>query len=473
MCGIIGVFGKDRAAEVAALGLFAEQHRGQESCGIASSNGAYIKLHKQMGLVKEVFNHDVLAGLEGRIALGHVRYPTCGSSSEYNSQPHLVETLFGPVFSLSSNGDITNYNSVKEKLQEKGVFFHSSNDGELLIRYIVYKIVYEKKTIVAAIRELMKEIKGAYSTVFMNKDELYIFRDPYGIRPLSIAELDDGSYVAASESCALDLLGVKWRREVKPAEIIKISKNGMEVYENHGRDLRNGDSEKHCIFEHIYFARPDSFEYGQNVFDVRKHIGAELARADDVKADVVVPVPDSANFIALGYAEESGIPYEMGLIRNHYVGRTFIQPDQTVRDESVYHKFNPLSNFFKGKKVILIDDSIVRGTTLRKIVKLIKMKGASEIHLRIGSPAVRFSCYYGIDTPTQSELIAHQKNYRELIEYQGVESLMYMSQEMLSKSVKEPEKYCYACFSGEYPVEIEDSIKRNIQYNKNDFSYCR
>ena len=473
MCGIIGVFGKDKAAEVAALGLFAEQHRGQESCGIASSNGAYIKLHKQMGLVKEVFNQEVLSGLEGRIAVGHVRYPTCGSSSEYNSQPHLVETLFGPVFSLSSNGDITNYTSIKEKLQKKGVFFHSSNDGELLIRYIVYKIVYEKKTTVAAIRELMKELKGAYSTVFMNKEELYIFRDPYGIRPLSIAELDDGSYVAASESCALDLLGVKWRREVKPAEIIKITNKGMEIYENHGRELRNGDSEKHCIFEHIYFARPDSFEYGQNVFDVRKHIGAELAKADDVKADVVVPVPDSANFIALGYAEESGIPYEMGLIRNHYVGRTFIQPDQTVRDESVYHKFNPLSNFFQGKKVILIDDSIVRGTTLRKIVKLIRMKGASEIHLRIGSPAVKFSCYYGIDTPNQNELIAHKMNYREIIEYLGVESLMYMSQKMLKNSVKEPEKYCYACFSGEYPVEIEDKIKRNIQYNNTDFSYCR
>lgn len=471
MCGIVGVFGIKNAAEVAALGLFAEQHRGQESCGISVSNGSYIKLHRQMGLVKDVFTPEVLQNLKGSIALGHVRYPTCGCSDEFNSQPHLVETLFGPVFSLASNGDITNYNAIKKQLQDKGVFFHSSNDGELLIRYIVYKLVYEKKTIIAAIRELMSEIKGAYSTVFMNRDELYIFRDPYGIRPLSIAELKDGSFVAASESCALDLLGIKWKREVKPAEIIRINADGMHIYENDAREYRNGNTEKHCIFEHIYFARPDSFEFGENVYEVRKRIGAELARLDDVKGDMVVPVPDSSNFIALGYAEESGVPYEMGLIRNHYVGRTFIQPDQTVRDESVYHKFNPLTNFYQGKKVILIDDSIVRGTTLRKIVKMIKAKGASEIHLRIGAPAVKYSCYYGIDTPTQEELIAHQKKYQEIIEYLGVNSLIYMSVEMLKKCVSNPENYCDACFSGHYPVEIEKEIKDKIEDRHWDFCY--
>jgi amidophosphoribosyltransferase len=473
MCGIVGVFGNKKAAELATLGLFAEQHRGQESCGLAVSNGSYIKLHKKMGLVKDVFTPEVMEDLQGEIAIGHVRYPTCGSSSEYNSQPHLVETLYGPVFSLASNGDITNYTELREFLETKGVFFHSYNDGELIIRYIVYKLVYKKQTIVAAIRDLMHAIKGAYSTVFMMQNEMFVFRDPNGIRPLSIARLKDGSYVAASESCALDLLGVEWKREVKPAEIIRLSDNGMEVYENDARNYRANGNAHHCSFEHIYFSRPDSFEFGQNVYEVRKRIGAELADHDKITPDLVVPVPDSANFIALGYAHRKKIPYEMGLIRNHYVGRTFIKPDQTIRDESVYQKFNPLPNFFQDKKVVLVDDSIVRGTTLRKIVKLVRSKGASEIHLRIGSPPVRYSCFYGIDTPTQSELIAYKKTHREIVEYLGVDSLMYMDLEMIRSVVPDPENHCYACFTGEYPVELDKEVMKTIDKKEWDFEQQR
>jgi amidophosphoribosyltransferase len=466
MCGIVGVFGNSNAAELATLGLFAEQHRGQESCGLAVSNGSFINLHKRMGLVKDVFTPAVIKGLPGTIAIGHVRYPTCGCSSEFNSQPHLVETLFGPVYSLASNGDITNYGGMRKYLEDKGIFFHSSNDGELIIRYIVHKIVNKKQTVAAAIRDLMGDVKGAYSTVFMTRKEMYVFRDPHGIRPLSIAQLKDGSYVAASESCALDLLGVEWKREVKPAEIIRISEQGMQVFENDARKYNKTGTAHHCIFEHIYFSRPDSFEFGQNVYEVRKRIGCELADNDLVQPDVVVPVPDSANFIALGYAERKKVPFEMGLIRNHYVGRTFIKPDQTIRDESVYQKFNPLPNFFDEKKVVLVDDSIVRGTTLRKIVKLVRKKGAREIHLRIGSPAVRYSCYYGIDTPTQKELIAFQKQKEEIRVFLGVDSLMYMETEMLKKVVPDPENYCYACFDGHYPVKLEPEIARHIEHKE-------
>jgi len=305
----------------------------------------------------------------------------------------------------------------------------------------------------------------------MTRKELYVFRDPNGIRPLSIAMLKDGSYVAASESCALDLLGVEWKREVKPGEIICLSENGIQEYEIAPQEIGESKNAHHCIFEHIYFSRPDSFEFGQNVYEVRKRIGSELADNDDIEPDVVVPVPDSANFIALGYAERKHIPYEMGLIRNHYVGRTFIKPDQTIRDESVYQKFNPLPNFFDGKKVLLVDDSIVRGTTLQKIVKLIRFKGAKEIHLRIGSPPIRYSCFYGIDTPTQQELIAHQKKYLEIIDFLGVDSLMYMSLEMLKRVVPDPQNHCFACFDGNYPVKLDADIQKSIEHKDWDFSY--
>jgi amidophosphoribosyltransferase len=452
MCGIIGVFDNKRSAELATLGLFAEQHRGQESCGMAVNNGTTIKLRKKMGLVKEVFNPHKLDFLKGHIAIGHVRYPTRGASSIYNSQPHIVETLSGPSYALSSNGDIVNYEELRKKLEEKGVYFASSNDGELLLKYIVYHVEKENYNIIDSIKLLMKNVKGAYSSILATKTEMYIFRDPYGFRPLSYGKTKEGTFVVASESCALDILYMDWVKEVEPSEILICSNNSIESINQDPNDFRETKTNRHCIFEHIYFSRPDSFIFGENVYKVRKKIGAQLAKADDLKPDVVVPVPDSANFIALGYAKQKGVPFELGLIRNHYVGRTFIKPEQTIRDESVYQKFNVLPNFFDGKKIVLIDDSIVRGTTIRKLVKMIKEAGAKEVHVKLGSPPVKFSCFYGIDTPTREELIANNKSIKEIREFIGADSLKYLEIEDLRKSVSKPQDYCYACFDGKYPV---------------------
>ena len=453
MCGIIGIFGSENSANMATLGLFAEQHRGQESCGMAVNNGITIKLRKKMGLVKDVFTPEKIKNLEGNIAIGHVRYPTRGASSVYNSQPHIVETLSGPSYALSSNGDIINYREIRSWLEKKGVYFASGNDGELILKYIVYHVEREDYTIPDAIIKLMKTVKGAYSTVLATKTEMYLFRDPYGLRPMSYGKTKDGAIVVASESCALDILYMDWIEEVNPAEIIVVNEEGITNIENDPNVFRATKTNKHCIFEHIYFSRPDSVIFKENVFEVREKIGAIIAENDDIDPDVVVPVPDSSNFIALGYAKYKNKPYEMGLIRNHYVGRTFIKPEQTIRDESVYQKFNPLPNFFKGKIVTLIDDSIVRGTTLRKITKLVRNAGAKEIHLRIGSPAIKNSCYYGIDTPTREELIANSKSVEKIREYIGSDSLKYLTIEQLEKTVTKPEDFCYACFNGSYPVK--------------------
>ncbi|MCD6182129.1 MAG: amidophosphoribosyltransferase [Candidatus Cloacimonetes bacterium] len=454
MCGIIGIFNNEDAAQLAALGLFAEQHRGQESCGMAVTDGNTITLRKRMGLVKEVFRQEKLEQLQGHIAIGHVRYPTRGSSTQFNSQPHVVETLSGPSYALSSNGDIVNYQELRKHLESLGVYFGSTNDGELLLKFIVYHVEKERMPITGAIRELMKHVKGAYSTVLTTKTKMYFFRDPYGFRPMSYGELSDGTMAVASESVALDILKPNWVKEVPPAGIVTVSDKGLHITENNANDYRSIEHNRHCIFEHIYFSRPDSFNFGQNVYKVRMKIGSLLARDDaDLQADVVVPVPDSSNFIALGYSRESGIPFQLGLIRNHYVGRTFIKPQQTVRDESVSQKFNVLPNFYEGKRVILVDDSIVRGTTLHKIVHLLKEAGASEVHLRIGSPMVKYSCYYGIDTPDPQKLIANQKSLEEIREYTGADTLKYLSLEQLSKSVHHPEDYCSACFDGHYPVK--------------------
>jgi len=452
MCGIFGIYNNAKAAELATLGLFAEQHRGQESCGMAVNDGISIKLRKKMGLVKDVFRINKLEQLQGNIAIGHVRYPTRGDSSEYNSQPHVVETLSGPSYTLTSNGDIVNYEELRKVLESKGVYFVSKNDGELILKYIVYQVEKKNKSILEAIKKMMKYVKGSYSSILATKNEMYIFRDPYGFRPLVYGELEAGETVAASESCALDILNPVWLKEVEPAEIIIVNEEGRTSYQNDPSQLRNSANCRHCIFEHIYFSRPDSFIFAENVYAVRQNIGKKLAENCKLEADLVIPVPDSSNFIALGYARAKGIPYEMGLIRNHYVGRTFIKPEQTIRDESVRQKFNPLPNFFQHKRIILIDDSIVRGTTLKKLVKLLKKAGASEVHLLIGSPPVKHSCYYGIDTPTRTELIANNKSIEEIGHFIGADSLRYLTIDELRSTVKEPDEYCYACFNGKYPV---------------------
>ncbi len=453
MCGIIGVFNHMKAAELAALGMFAEQHRGQESCGMAVSNGKVFSLRKKMGLVKQVFKPEILEKMEGKLAIGHVRYPTKGSATDYNSQPHTVESLYGATYALASNGDVVNYYEVKEELESKGVYFKSQNDGELILKYIIYKIQNEGHSIVEAIKAMMKRIKGAFSTVLATPDKMYMIRDPYALRPMVWGKMEDGSVVVASESCALDILGVKNRLEVPPAGIIQVTERDVKIFDNNPDDYRFYKEDKHCIFELIYFSRPDSFHFNENVYDVREKIGASLAKGDDFCPDVVVPVPDSANFMAVGYSKEKGCDFSMGLLRNHYVGRTFIKPEQTIRDESVSQKFSTLPNFFKDKKVVLIDDSIVRGTTIKKIVNMIKKAGASEVHLRIGSPAVKFPCYYGIDTPTQTELIANQKNVDEIREYAGADSLRYIDLDDLITCVKDCTNYCHACFSGDYPIK--------------------
>ena len=453
MCGIVGIYNHENAADLAALAMFAEQHRGQESCGIAVSDEITFKLRKKMGLVKEVFTANELMQLKGSIAVGHVRYPTRGASSEYNSQPHVVETLAGPSFALASNGDIVNYQEIREKLESKGVYFSSYNDGELILKYIIYKVEKEDFNIVDAIRSLMKNIKGAFSTVLANKNELYILSDPYGIRPIIYGKLYDDTVVVASESCALDILAPEWKKEVLPSEIIVVNERGIRSIKDDPNKYRKYDSNKHCIFEQIYFSRPDSYEFGENVYEVRERIGAKLAESDDIDVDYVVPVPDSANFIAMGYATKKDAKFEMGLIRNHYVGRTFIKPEQTIRDESVKQKFNPLPNFFDNKKIALVDDSIVRGTTIKKLVRLLKNSGAAEVHIRIGSPPVKYSCYYGIDTPTNKELIVNNRSIEEIREFVGADSIKYLKMEQLRDCVAEPEKFCYSCFDGKYPVE--------------------
>ncbi len=464
MCGIVGIFGPPRAAEHAALAMFAEQHRGQESCGMAVSDGKVIRLHRKMGLVKEVFNSDTLNHLPGYIAIGHVRYPTKGSATEFNSQPHLVETLYGPRYALASNGDIVNYRQIREEMEAEGMYFNSENDGELLVKYIVREMESRNQSIFDAIRKLMKEVKGAYSAVLATRDELYMFRDPLSIRPMVWGRRTDGCVVVASESCALDILDVEERWEVPPAGIIRIkagpqSDNDLSsnvtitVIENDPNLYRQGNETRHCIFEHIYFSRPDSHHFGEKVFAVRELIGKALADEDpDLEADLVMPVPDSSNFIASGYAQAKGLPFSLGLIRNHYVGRTFIKPLQTIRDESVRQKFNLLPNFFAGKRIVLIDDSIVRGTTIRQIVKLIKKGGVEEIHLRVGSPQVRFPCYYGIDTPTKVELVANRLTLEEIRLRTGVDTLKHLSIPSLHQCVRQGSSYCYACFDGNYPI---------------------
>ncbi len=453
MCGIIGVFNHEKAADLAALGMFAEQHRGQESCGMAVSDGKVFTLRKKMGLVKQVFPPEILETMKGKLAIGHVRYPTKGSATDYNSQPHTVESLYGATYALASNGDVVNYYEVKEELEKKGVYFKSQNDGELILKYIIYQIQNEGMNIVDAIKAMMKRIKGAFSTVLATPDKMYMIRDPYAIRPMVWGKMTDGTVVVASESCALDILGVENRLEVPPAGIIQVSERDIKLFDNDPNEYRHFKEDKHCIFELIYFSRPDSFHFNENVYEVRKKIGAALAKKDDIVPDVVVPVPDSSNFMAVGYANEKKSYFSMGLLRNHYVGRTFIKPEQTIRDESVSQKFSTLPNFFTNKKVVLIDDSIVRGTTIKKIVNMIKKAGAAEVHLRIGSPAVKFPCYYGIDTPNQTELIANQKTLDEIRDFAGADSLRYIDIEDLLTCVGDKDKFCHACFSGNYPIK--------------------
>jgi amidophosphoribosyltransferase len=442
-CAVFGVYGSEQAARMSYLGLYALQHRGQESTGIISSDGKNLYEFKGMGLVSKVFSEEALGGLKGHFAIGHNRYSTTGFSREANIQPLLVNCKLGKI-AVAHNGNLVNASPLRKEMEMDGSIFRSAMDSEVILHLIARS---QRETVEEMVEEALKKISGAYSLVFLLEDRIVAARDPHGFRPLCIGNLDD-VIIVASESCAFDILGATFQREIEPGEMCVVDGGGIKSH----RFASPAQPLSRCIFEFIYFSRPDSRVFGENVDKVRRKFGKKLARESPADADLVIAVPDSSNTIALGYSQESGIPFELGLIRNHYVGRTFIQPDQTIRDWDVRIKFNPVKGLLKGKKVVVVDDSIVRGSTMRKLVSIIRDSGTREIHLRIGSPPITHSCFYGIDTPTRQELIAYTHSVDEIRRYLEVESLRYLSLEGIMECVKDPNNYCYACFNGQYPV---------------------
>lgn len=445
-CGVFGITGTRNAAILTYLGLYALQHRGQESCGIVTNDGKNIHRKCGMGKVDEVFTSIYkLKDLKGRMAIGHNRYSTTGSSSEINIQPVLINYKNGPL-ALGHNGNLINYNELRRKMESTGSIFSSTSDTEI----ILHLIARSKKTkIEEALADALKKVSGAYSLVLLSGENLVAVRDPVGVRPLALGKLRK-SWVVASETCAFDIIGAKYIRDIEPGEILVMNGSGVQSY--HILPKRR---HAFCIFEYIYFSRPDSMIFGSNVDKVRRRLGRQLAREHPVEADIVISVPDSSNTIALGYAEESKIRFEIGLIRNHYVGRTFIQPEQKIRDLDVKIKFNPIRGVLKNKRVIIVDDSIVRGTTSRKLVKIIREAGAREVHLRISAPPIAWPCFYGIDMPTRKELIASNRSVESIQKYLGVDSLGYLSLKGLLTLPALPDAgFCHACFSGKYSIKI-------------------
>jgi amidophosphoribosyltransferase len=444
-CGVFGVYGHPEAANLVYLGLYALQHRGQESAGIVSSNGKALIAHRGMGLVADIFNNDVIGQLEGTAAIGHNRYSTTGSTSLKNCQPLVVEYAQGGL-ALAHNGNLVNFDELRERLEATGSIFQSSSDSELIIHLIAGA---HASDLPGRVVEALSQVRGAYSMALLTENGLIAARDPFGFRPLVIGRLNDAMLVA-SETCALDLVRAEYVREVEPGEVIVIDDDGMRSI----RPFAPAPT-KRCVFEYVYFARPDSLLYGRNVYQVRKQQGRALARECPADADIVVPVPDSGNAAALGFAEESSLPFEMALVRSHYVGRTFIEPRQSIRHFGVKIKFNPVAGLLKGKKIVLVEDSLVRGTTLRKVIPMLRQAGAREVHMRIAAPPTTSSCFYGIDTPTREELLASHQSVEEIRKYITADSLGYLSWQGLYSFVGgEREGFCDACFTGEYPVEI-------------------
>lgn len=447
-CGIFGVFPHPEAAKITYLGLYALQHRGQESAGIAASDGAAVHVEKAMGLVADVFTEARLRRLPGSLAIGHVRYSTTGSSQLKNAQPFLVGTRHGAV-AIAHNGNLLNAVALRAELEAQGAVFSSTSDTEVILHLIARS---NAGSLMDAAVEALHQVRGAYSLVLMNEHQLLGIRDPRGFRPLSLARLKDG-YLLASESCAFDLLEATFVRDVEPGEFVCIDREGLR-----SAFPLPAEPPAPCIFEHVYFARPDSHVFGQQVSRVRKELGRLLAEEAPVEADVVVPVPDSGIYAALGYAQGAGIPYDHGIVRNHYVGRTFIEPQKSIRHFGVKIKLNPVREVLEGRRVVLVDDSIVRGTTSRKIVSMLRAAGAREVHMRISSPPTTWPCYYGIDTPTRRELIASSHTVEEIRRYIQADSLAYLSHQGLLRAVGKGEGYCAACFTGVYPVPfpVED-----------------
>jgi amidophosphoribosyltransferase len=449
-CGVVAVYGHPEAANVAYLGLYALQHRGQESAGIAASDGRTVRCVKGMGYVADVFPPEQLARLPGSLAIGHTRYSTAGESSGENAQPFAVVCNKGHI-AVAHNGNLTNAVSLRRGLEREGSIFQATSDTEVVLHLVARSREWD---LAAALRETLLQLEGAFSMVFLAQDRIIVARDPWGFRPLSLAqmELSGGrrGYIFASETCAFDLVGATYLSEVEPGEMIIAGPEGL-IRQRYAPSPRTA----YCVFEHVYFSRPDSVIFGQPVHESRERMGRLLAREHPVEADVVVPVPDSGVSAAIGYAAESGIPFRHGLIRNHYVGRTFIEPSQAIRDFGVRLKLNPVRHLLEGKRVVLVDDSIVRGTTSRKIVRMVRQAGAREVHLRISCPPVISPCFYGVDTPTKKELIAANSTIEEIRRFVDADTLGYLSLEGLREAVGDLRgAYCYACYTGRYPTEL-------------------
>ena len=443
-CGVFGIFGAEEAAKLAYLGLYALQHRGQESAGIAATDGVQFRVEKGMGLVQDLFTPDVIGRLPGFAAIGHTRYSTAGDTSLSNAQPLASDCNKGKL-ALAHNGNLTNALELRRSLEHKGSIFQTTSDTEVIIHLVARSKI---GNLGGAIADALTQVEGAYSLLILTRDEIFAVRDPRGFRPLALGRLRD-SWAVASETCAFDLIGAEYVRDVEPGEMLRISKSGLESIR-----FTPEKTHQHCIFEHVYFARPDSIVFGRPVNATREKLGRLLARECPAIADLVVPVPDSGVPAAIGYAAESGIPFRMGLIRNHYIGRTFIEPEQAIRDFGVRLKLNPVRRLLEGQRVVLVDDSIVRGTTSRKIVRMMREAGVAEVHMRISCPPTVSPCHYGIDTPTKIELIASRNSIEQIREFIGANSLGYLSLESLRSAVEDTEgKFCTSCYTGVYPTE--------------------
>jgi len=452
-CGVIGMYGHPEASEMTYLGLYTLQHRGQEGAGIVTSDGKQLYRHLGEGLVNDVFSDpDVIQTLKGHMAIGHNRYSTTGSSCKANVQPILVESRDGPI-ALGHNGNLVNSKALRRGLQNEGAIFQTTSDSEVIVH------LYSRSKapdMLSRIKDALNQVRGAFSLVILTRDKLIAARDPNGFRPMALGSFE-GGYMVASETCAMDLIGAKYIRDVEPGEMLIIDQNGI-----HTERLEAKKCSTYCIFEFIYFSRPDSRIFGENVDKTRRKLGKTLAEEHPSDADIVISVPDSSNTAALGYARRSDAKFELGLIRNHYIGRTFIQPRQAIRHFNVKVKFNPIEGILKDRRIVVVEDSIVRGTTLKVLTQLLRKAGAAEVHVRVSSPPIRFPCYYGMDFPTKEELIANRKTVEEIRDFLNVDSLGYLSLDGLLSSVPgESCSYCTACFDGNYPVPIDDSFSKN------------
>jgi amidophosphoribosyltransferase len=453
-CGVFGIFGHPEAANMTYLGLYALQHRGQESAGIAASDAKHVRISRSMGYVADIFDGETLSALPGPLAIGHVRYSTAGESKLLNAQPILIDCAHGQI-ALCHNGNIVNAHELRDELVQQGSIFQSNSDTEVILHLYARS---KARSIEDAIIESVRQVQGAFSLVMLTKDRLIAVRDPHGFRPLALGRLGD-AVVICSETCAMDLIGATYERDVEPGEVLIVSADST-------RSIKPFPPAPlaHCIFEHVYFARPDSYVFGRSVNEVRTELGRVLARDQAVDADVVVPVPDSGVCAAMGFAEQSGVPLRMGLIRNHYVGRTFIQPQASIRHFGVKVKLNPVRSVLEGRRVILVDDSLVRGTTSQKIVRMVRAAGAKEVHVRISCPPTISPCFYGVDTPRKAELIAATHTIEEIREFLEADSVAYLSLEGLLSTVNtERSSYCTSCYTGKYPVPVPSDKATHLQ----------